>query len=87
MPRTRIRSGIRAAQADASRRQPEWLSAEAVAERLDLKLGHLRALVARREIPVWRVGRLLRFHWPTVERWLLEGGDTALTNLCSPVRS
>ena len=49
----------------------EWLTISCVAERLDVRVDHLRALVARGEIPFGRVGRLVRFHWPTVQRWVM----------------
>ena len=53
----------------------EWLSIGRVAERLDVRVDHLRALVARGEIPFGRVGRLVRFHWPTVEQWVKESAE------------
>ena len=65
---------------DASQgtKQPdEWVSAAALAQRLNVQPRHLRKLVARRQIPHGRVGRLIRFHLPTVERWLLAVGNTA----------
>jgi excisionase family DNA binding protein len=49
----------------------EWLTVAELAKRLDLRVSHVRALVRRRDLPVTRVGRLLRFHWPTVQRALL----------------
>jgi len=52
--------------------QPEWISAARLANLLDVRVDHLRSLVARREIPFGRVGRLVRFHWPTIQRWIGE---------------
>src|SRR5689334_4405270 len=34
----------------------QWLTAGDIAERLNVRVGHLRALVSRREIPFGRVG-------------------------------
>ena len=52
----------------------KWLSIGELARLLDVRVDHLRALVSRGEIPVGRVGRLVRFHWPTVQRWVTEQG-------------
>lgn len=49
---------------------PEWLSTRDLAGRLDVRVAHLRALVSRGVIPFAKVGRLVRFHWPTIEEWL-----------------
>lgn len=56
--------------------EPNWLAIDELAELLDVRVDHLRALVSRGEIPVGRVGRLVRFHWPTVQRWVTERGRT-----------
>jgi excisionase family DNA binding protein len=48
----------------------EFLDIHAVAARLGVRVGHVRALVAKRQIPVVRVGRLLRFDWAEVRQWL-----------------
>jgi excisionase family DNA binding protein len=48
----------------------EFLDIHAVAARLGVRVGHVRALVAKRQIPVVRVGRLLRFDWAAVRQWL-----------------
>lgn len=56
-------------------KQPdEWVSATTLARHLNVQPRHLRKLVARQQIPHGRVGRLIRFHLPTVERWILSGG-------------
>ena len=49
----------------------EWLTVSQLARRLVLRESHIRALVRRGDLPVVRVGRLLRFHWPTVKSNLL----------------
>lgn len=59
---------------NAAAGEPTWLSIDQLARLLDVRVDHLRALVSRGEIPVGRVGRLVRFHWPTVERWVREQG-------------
>jgi excisionase family DNA binding protein len=47
--------------------------------------GTLRTLVARRQIPFGKVGRLIRFPWPTVQRWVEHGGgDVAAGSSTSP---
>lgn len=51
----------------------EWLTVGQLAHHLALRESHIRALVRRGELPVVRVGRLLRFHWPTIEKCLLNG--------------
>ena len=48
----------------------EWVSVDRLAALLDCRVDHLRSLVARREIPFGRVGRLVRFHWPTIQQWI-----------------
>jgi len=48
----------------------DWLTVQALADLLHVRVGHLRALVARQAIPFGKIGRLVRFHWPTVERWV-----------------
>lgn len=48
----------------------EFLDIHAVAARLGVRVGHVRAIVAKRQIPVVRVGRLLRFDWAAVRQWL-----------------
>jgi len=48
----------------------EFLDIHAVAARLGVRVAHVRALVAKRQIPVVRVGRLLRFDWAAVRQWL-----------------
>lgn len=55
----------------------DWLTIHNLADRLQVRVGHLRALVARRAIPFGKVGRLVRFHWPTVQRWVAEGSCSA----------
>lgn len=64
---------------DAAPREPTWLSIDQLARLLDVRVDHLRALVSRGEIPVGRVGRLVRFHWPTVQRWVVDQGRLAPT--------
>ena len=53
-----------------SSQKTDWLTLHQVAMRLQVKESHLRALVRRQQIPVCRVGRLLRFEWPAIEQWL-----------------
>jgi excisionase family DNA binding protein len=51
------------------------LTLEQVAERLQVKRSTIYELTRRRKdrpIPVLRVGKYLRFHWPEIERWLDE---------------
>lgn len=50
----------------------EWISVDRLAALLDVRVDHLRALVQRREIPHGKVGKLVRFHWPTIQRWVAE---------------
>ncbi|MCU0293353.1 MAG: excisionase family DNA-binding protein [Thermoanaerobaculaceae bacterium] len=54
---------------DAPGEPLDWLTVRDLADRLQVRIGHLRALVARHQIPFVKVGRLVRFHWPTVQRW------------------
>jgi excisionase family DNA binding protein len=48
----------------------EWVTVDRLAALLDVRVDHLRSLVQRREIPFGRVGKLVRFHWPTIQRWV-----------------
>lgn len=48
----------------------EWITVLELAERLGVRVAHLRSLVAERRIPFGKVGRLVRFHWPAIEAWL-----------------
>ena len=58
-----------------ARDYPEFLDIERLADVLGVRVGHIRSLVAKHKIPVGRVGRLVRFHWPTILRWLTEGAE------------
>jgi excisionase family DNA binding protein len=60
----------------AGNHEAHWLAIDELADLLDVRVDHLRALVSRGEIPVGRVGRLVRFHWPTVQRWVTDRGRT-----------
>ena len=48
----------------------EFLDIHVLAARLGVRVGHVRALVAKHQLPVVRVGRLLRFDWTAVRQWL-----------------
>lgn len=50
----------------------ELMSSEAAAEYLAITSRHLRDLVARRDIPYFKVGRLLRFDRRELDKWLDE---------------
>jgi excisionase family DNA binding protein len=56
-------------QTQSDRIRESWLTVSEVCMRLNITERHLRSLVFRDEIPVHRVGRLLRFEWPEVELW------------------
>lgn len=65
----------------------EWLTTLELAERLDVRVAHLRSLVASRRIPFAKVGRLVRFHWPSVEAWLTGDGTSSPPRSCADVPS
>jgi len=58
-------------------------------DELSAKLGISRwtayRYVTDQKIPVIRLGRHLRFHWPTVERWLLREKSFPKGNLISRI--
>ena len=43
---------------------------DAVAERLGVRVRHIRRLVAERRLPHYKVGGLLRFDLAEIEEWL-----------------
>ena len=49
----------------------DWMDLKETAAYLRTKESHVRDLVFRKEIPFSKLGRLLRFHKPTIDRWLL----------------
>lgn len=51
----------------------EWMTLEEAAAYLRTKQSHLRDLVYKREIPFSKLGKLLRFHRPTLDDWMLSG--------------
>ena len=57
--------------------EPQWMTVAQLAERLALRESHVRALVRRGELPVVRIGRLLRFHWPAIKNRLLSKSEGA----------
>jgi excisionase family DNA binding protein len=50
----------------------DWLTLPELARLLKTRESHLRGLVAAGQIPYSKLGRLIRFHRPTIEQWLLE---------------
>jgi len=64
----------------------EWVSADRLAALLDVRVDHLRALVQRREIPHGKVGKLVRFHWPTIQQWVARATSAVMTTSqnCAP---
>jgi excisionase family DNA binding protein len=56
----------------------EWVSVDRLAALLDVRVDHLRSLVQRREIPFGRVGKLVRFHWPTIQQWVARAAELTL---------
>lgn len=54
-----------------NRTDTEWMTIEEAADYLRTKVSHLRDLVYRNEIPYSKLGRLIRFHRPTVDDWML----------------
>jgi len=55
----------------------DWLTVGEIARRLNTRESHIRALVAQDRIPFSKLGRYIRFHAPTIDRWLLDGGAEA----------
>ena len=53
--------------------ETELLDLNQTCKLLNTKKNHLRALVFRREIPVHRIGRLLRFDYAELINWLKTG--------------
>ncbi len=49
----------------------EWMTIEEAAAYLRTSVRHLRDLVYRREIPFSKLGKLLRFHRETINKWML----------------
>ena len=50
----------------------DWLTYGDLAAELKVRSGHLKALVARGELPCVRVGRLVRFFRPAVYKALVD---------------
>lgn len=63
--------GEQLGQLSDKRIETEWMDIEETATYLKTKKTHIRDLVYKREIPYSKLGALLRFHRPTLDRWLL----------------
>ena len=50
-----------------------WLSAEEIAEHLGIKKDTVYKWVAKKRMPVHKVGRLLKFQVAEVDQWVREG--------------
>lgn len=48
-----------------------WMTVGEVAQYLSMKERQIRSLVFGKKIPHCKVGRLVRFHRPTIDAWML----------------
>lgn len=54
-----------------NRTDVEWMTTKEVAVHLNTTVRHIQSLRFRREIPCRKVGGKLRFHRPTIDKWML----------------
>jgi excisionase family DNA binding protein len=47
-----------------------WLTVNELSAQVNVPVPTLRDWVYKRTIPFTKVGRLVRFHWPTIQKWL-----------------
>ncbi len=55
-------------------RWPEWLTIASAAAYAEISHRHLRNLARQPGFPAVRIGRLVRVHRPSFDRWLAEQG-------------
>lgn len=58
-----------------NRTDETWMTVEEVAQHLKATERQVRDLVYRRKIPYSKLGRLLRFHRPTIDDWMLSNSQ------------
>lgn len=56
---------------DNRKQATEWMDIDEIATYLRTSVRHIRELVYKRSIPHSKLGRLLRFHRETVDKWML----------------
>ncbi len=52
-----------------------FMTVKDLADTIRVKESTLRDWIFKRQIPVVRIGRLVRFRWSEVEQWLRSGGE------------
>ena len=58
-----------------------WMSPEEAAEYLGIALGTLRNWTSARFVPFAKRGGVVRYHRPTIDKWLARGGCPGRTTL------
>lgn len=60
---------------DNRKQATEWMNLDEIAAYLRTTVRHIRGLVYKREIPHSKLGKLLRFHRETVDKWMLSNAQ------------